>query len=99
MNETDPTLSQRVWTDGQHHTATINDDLGLAISVVKSRQDLNEGRLAGAVLPKQAVDFAVTDRQADIIERCDASEALVEPVNLQNEGRVQRRGALRRPGP
>src|SRR5215472_9437353 len=97
MDETDPTLSQRVWADGQRHAPTINDDPGLAISVVKSRQDLDEGRLAGAVLPKQAVNFAVTDRQADIVERLDTAEVLAEPINPKYE-RCVRRFIFRRSG-
>ena len=99
MDKTHAMPSQGLRVDGQADAPPIDKDRGLAIRVVKARQDLDQSRLARAVLAKQAMDFAVTDRQADIIERCDASEALVEPVNLQNEGRVQRRGTLRRPGP
>src|SRR5262249_40797524 len=98
MDETDAMFSQRPWADGQPDAAAVDDDQRLAISVVKARQDLDQRRLARPVLAKQAMHFAMADSQTDFVERFDAAEALVEPVNLQNDSRIQRFGTACRRG-
>ena len=90
MDKTDAMLPQCFRADGQIYALAVDDDRGVAICVMEARKDLDEGRFAGTVLTKQAVDFAVTNSQTDIVERFDAAEALVKPINLQNEGPVWR---------
>ena len=86
MDERDAMLAQCVRPDGQSYAPAVDDDGGFAIGVMEARKNLDEGRLAGTVLTKKAVDFAVTDSQTDVVERFDAAEALGEPINPQNVG-------------
>jgi hypothetical protein len=47
--------------------ATINSATG--IREVVAREDLDQGRLSGAVLAKQSVNLTRLDREADVIQR------------------------------
>jgi hypothetical protein len=59
-------------------------DLELAlVRAVEARQDLDQRRLAGAVLAQQAVDLACPDLKVDGAERLDAAEVLGEPASGQ----------------
>src|SRR5258708_38076790 len=48
---------------------------------MKARDDLHEGRLAGAVLADQAVDLAPAQHEIDVAQRCDAAERLGDAVH------------------
>ena len=98
MDKTHSMPPQRLGTDGQFDAPAVDDEGGSAIGVMEARKYLDQRRLARPVLAKQAMDFAMADRQTDIVERLDAAEALVEPVNLQNDSRIQRFGTACRRG-
>src|SRR5690606_26006411 len=48
-----------------------------------ARQELDEGGLAGAVLPEQHHDLAAVDVEVDVVERGDPREGLGEPAAAQ----------------
>src|SRR6516225_7509710 len=98
MDKTHAMLPQRLGTDGQRDAPAVDNDGGFAIGVMEARKNLDQRRLARPVLAKQAMDFAMANRQTDIVECFDAAEALVEPVNLQNDSRIQRFGTACRRG-
>ncbi len=51
-----------------------------ALGRIDAREDLDQGRLAGAVLAEQRVHLAALDLEVDGVERERAGEALAEPV-------------------
>ena len=55
----------------------VEQDLA-GVGLVDARQDLDQGRLAGAVLAEQRMDLAATDVEVDVIERQRRGEALDE---------------------
>ncbi len=59
--------------------------LGLAVGGAgDAEQDLHQGGLAGAVLPEQAVDFALVDLQADALEGLDLAVMLDDIARLDD---------------
>ena len=58
-----------------------------AIRLVDARHDLDQRRLAGAVLAEQRVDLAGMERKRDVIQRLGGAEALVDPAQLKNRRR------------
>ena len=61
------------------------------VRAVRAGQNLEQRRLAGAVLAKQGVDLGVADFEMDVLERKHAGEALADPGHL--EDRAVRRAA------
>ena len=55
--------------------------------VVDAGEDLDQGRLAGAVLAHQGVDFAGEEPQIHVVERLDADEGLVDPAHPEDRVR------------
>ena len=68
---------------GQAHCRTLQDDFA-RIALYDAGQDLDEGRLAGAVLPDEGVDLARMERQGHVLERLRHVEALGEIAHLQH---------------
>ena len=62
------------------------------VGLVRSGEDLDQRRLAGAVLAEQAVHLTGADVEVDAVQRPDAGEGLDDAVHLQ-----QRRLAGRSP--
>ena len=58
---------------------------------VDARHDLDQRRLAGAVLPEEGVYLARVQRQRDAVQRLRRVEALRDPVQLQDGRRLDRR--------
>jgi hypothetical protein len=50
---------------------------------VEAGEDLDQGRLAGPVLPEEAVHLPGEQGQVDAAQRLRAAEALGEPARLQ----------------
>src|SRR5262249_1634151 len=63
----------------------IEQDLA-GIGLVDAGEDAHQGRLAGAVLADQADHLVRADRQADMVERMHAREALVDTGQAQGVG-------------
>ena len=59
-------------------------------------QHLEEGRLAGAVRPDDAAQFAALDREVDIVVGDHAAVALAQARRLQDHVGLRHRGAQRR---
>ena len=57
------------------------------VGTVRPGEDLDQGRLAGAVLAEQAVHLTGADVEVDAVERPDAREGLDDAVHLQQRGR------------
>ena len=55
-----------------------------AVELVRARQDLEQGRLAGAVLPEQRVHLAGPQAEVDSVERLHAREGLVDAGHLED---------------
>src|SRR5471032_2347437 len=53
------------------------------VRLIQAGDDVEEGGLAGAVRPDQAVDLALHDLDADIGQRLQAAEALVDAGDIQ----------------
>ena len=54
--------------------------------LVHAREDLDERRLAGAVVAEQAEDFARVDLQRDVVQDVDRAEGLVDVAELEDRG-------------
>jgi hypothetical protein len=65
------------------------------VGLVRPREHLDEGRLAGAVLAEQAVHLPRADVEVDAVERPDTGEGLDDPVHLQQRGGAGRPDAGR----
>jgi hypothetical protein len=65
--------------------SAVQDDAP-GVGSQRARDDLDERGLAGAVLARQAVDLAGPDRQADVVERLDAGEGLLDVVDAEHVG-------------
>ena len=63
---------------------SLEQDLPLVLAV-RTREDLDQGRLAGAILAEEGVDLALLDRQLDAFERPDAGERLPDALHLQQD--------------
>ena len=78
--------------------AAAQPDLA-AVGAVHARQDLDQRRLAGAVLAQQSVDLAGPHLEVDGIERERAGEALGQPPDLEQRWlRLGHGPRQRRPG-
>ena len=65
------------------------------VGLVRTGEDLDQGRLAGAVLAEQAVHLAGADVEVDAVEGADARELLDDAVHLeQRSGARPRRAAV-----
>ena len=62
-----------------------------------SAQDLQQRRLAGAVLAQERMDFAVSDAEVDVSERLNAAERLGDPGHPDGDRRSAARSSLARP--
>ena len=67
----------------QPHFAAADEDLA-AIGLVDAGKDLDQRRLAGAVLAEQGVDLAGAHREIDTAQRLDAGEALDDGPRLDD---------------
>jgi hypothetical protein len=48
--------------------------------------DLDEGGIAGAILPEQGVNLAGVEVGRDVVEGLDPAEGLGDPVHVQQRG-------------
>ena len=64
---------------------TVDEDLAL-VGLVRTGEDLDQRRLAGAVLAEQAVHLAGTDLEVDAVEGPGAGELLDDAAHLQQHG-------------
>src|SRR5208282_768930 len=72
-------------------------ELDLArIGVVRARQNLEQRRLAGAVLAPKGMDFGLADFEMDVLERKHAGEAFADPGHFQDRTRRRPREGRRR---
>ena len=63
MDEADADARAANWLTGRGQGATVDVDRRPSVGVVEARQDLDQRGFARAVLPKQAVHFAVANRE------------------------------------
>ena len=54
------------------------------VCAVRAGQDLQQRRLAGAVLAKQGVDLGLAHFEMDVLERKHAGETLADPGHLED---------------
>ena len=80
---------------GEVHGPALHPDLS-RIAVLDAGQDLDEGRLAGAVLSHEGVDLAGVKGERHVVERLRHVEALGEAAHLQHR-HGGRGGPARRP--
>ena len=59
---------------------------GAGVRLVGAGEHLDQGRLAGAVLPEQAVHLAGADLEVDAVEGADAGELLDDAGHLEQRG-------------
>ena len=55
------------------------------VARVRAREDLHQGRLAGAVLPDQGVHLTLAHLQVDVVQRAHAGEALADAFQLEQD--------------
>ena len=65
------------------HALPVEDDLA-GIFGHRPAQDLDQGRLPGAVLAEQDVHLTPHELQRDVVERDDARELLADAAHLQD---------------
>ena len=65
------------------------------IGRVKSGEDLDQGRLAGAVLTQEPVNFALCDLESGVVESALAAERLGQPGQEERQRRSLRYGRVR----
>jgi hypothetical protein len=71
---------------GELHRLALDQDLA-GRRLVNARQHLDQGGLAGAVVPQQGMHLAAVGFERDVGQRDDAAEALAEVADL-DQGRV-----------
>jgi len=64
------------------------------VGFVHARQNLDQGRLAGAVLSEQRMHLAATDVEVDLIEGQSRGEMLDDAPHLQKGRRIAGSGLL-----
>ena len=72
------------------------DSYALVIRPLKTRQNLDRGRLARAVLTGQAGNLTIFDLEVNVVDGRKASEALHEPLHFEDGGRVATEHVLAR---
>src|SRR5215208_1486295 len=77
----DPTVHDAVRADAQHVVAVEDDATG--VGPVHARDDVERRRLAGAVRADQADDLALSDAEADVVERDDAPEPQRDVLDVE----------------
>ena len=65
-------------------TGLPNSEIVARVGVVVAREDLDERRLAGAVVADQPEHLALAQVQADVAQRRDRSEALGDVLDAQH---------------
>ena len=85
---------QSTGVDGRSEMSAVDEDLAPRVGAVDAADELDQGRLAGAVLSDQGVDLAAFEREVGVVEHRDARERLGQPAHLQ-PGRGRRGGADR----
>ena len=70
---------------GRREGDRLAEELDLArVGAVRAGQDLEQRRLAGAVLAEQGVDLGRPDFEMDVLERLHAGEALADAGHLED---------------
>ena len=59
---------------------------GAGVAPVGAGQDLDQGRLAGAVLAHDGVDLTPAHRQRGLLQGADPGEGLADPLHLEEGG-------------
>ena len=67
----------------ERHVDAVQPQLAARLGLVVAGEDLDERRLAGAVLAQQRDDLAGVDRDVDAAERLEGAEALGEVPRLE----------------
>ena len=65
----------------ERHVGDLGD--GADVRLVVAGEDLDDGRLAGAVLADEGMDLAGGDLEVDVVERPLSGERLAQPVDAQ----------------
>ncbi len=76
------TGGDRVAGTAEGNRLVVDEDLAL-VRLVEAVQDVHQRRLAGAVLPEQAVDLAGLDRQVDVVVRGERAEPAGQALHLE----------------
>ena len=104
VDEAQPQRGELARRQRQRHRLAVDLQLAL-VGRVEAGQDLDERRLARAVLAEQAVDLAAVDRQVDVVERPRTAEGLRQSAQRDDRraagpgGRPRRGARLRIGGP
>ncbi len=81
MHEAHPEPAELPRCERQTHRLTVDEQL-TGVGLVEAGEHLDEGRLARAVLPEEAVDLPGKDDQGDIPERMGPAEGLRQAAYL-----------------
>jgi hypothetical protein len=87
MHEAHAVLAEGPGGQRQRHIDPADGEPTAGVGRVEARQNLDQRRLARAVLPEQAVDLALPDLEHDVIECLLAAEGLAEAGEMQRERR------------
>ncbi len=93
VDEADAEPPEGARRDRQGNLGAVHPKPRTRIRLVEAGQDLDQRRLAGAVLAEETVHLAAGDREVDIVERFRAAEMLGEARDAKN-----RDGLGHRPG-
>ena len=97
MHEAHAELAELPRRERQAHRLAVDQQLAV-VGIVEARQDLDQRRLARAVLPEQAVHLAGENAQVDARRACVAAEALGQVCGSSSRGAAAS-GSLGSTGP
>ena len=86
----DDALRLRLVRRRKRHRRAVEDDFA-GVGALRARQDLQQGRFAGAVFAEQRMDLARPHLERDLVERDDAGEALGDPSHAEERRGVRHR--------
>jgi len=83
MHEADAVTTELARLERKLDDAAGDAQLGARVRLVEARQDLDQRRLAGAVLPQQPVDLAARHREGGGVECLGAAEGFGKSPKIE----------------
>src|SRR4051812_35829625 len=93
VDEGEPEADRGSGRDRQRHGAAVHGELGTGLGRMEPGENLDQRRLARAVLAEQAMDLPRQDVEGDVVQ----GKRTAEPLGEMAKG--ERRGCPRRPFP
>lgn len=90
VDKSKPERERGAGWDRHWRRVAVHEQLGARFGRVKSCQNLDQRRLARAILAQKPVHFAQHDIEGDVIERQRAPEALRKVSNSERRRRIRR---------